>query len=300
VLQVVRDLAQPVVQHATQLVVRIGLDLGHERDGLVDELARTTVGGEQPAEEPVLLGEVLELPLQELAVVDHRRTQIGQDDVEHRPVRAAVGDVLEQPAGDGGVGTRPAVAVCQVEQQRRHVVVVHGLQGRGDRHRRLAADPRGHLGCRQLGRERRDEARDSEPLHDVLRGEEVGRDEVAELRAELVLAGRDQCRVRDGQAEGPPEERGHREPVGQPADHPGLGGRAQVTDPRLVRHREGRHEDRGRHREEAPGSHLHPPQVAHPGRVLDAHQHGHPTNARGSAALRVAQVRAAVPVELRA
>jgi hypothetical protein len=95
--------------------------------------------------------------------------------------------------------------------------------------------------------------------HHVL-GQEVLADEVAEAVAELVLLARDDRGVRDRQAHRPPEERGDGEPVGQRADHRGLGGGADVAHPvrradRLAPPRE--QEDHGRTQQETGRQHLH-------------------------------------------
>ena len=73
-----------------------------------------------------------------------------------------------------------------------------------------------------------------EPLVEHLAGQEVGLHELAERATDLILAMRDDRRVRDGDAEWMPEQRRHGEPVGQRAHHRGLGERSHVADPAVV------------------------------------------------------------------
>ena len=65
--------------------------------------------------------------------------------------------------------------------------------------------------------------------------EEIALHEIAERRADAVLARRHDGRVRDGNAQRMPEERGHGEPVGDAAHHRGLGKGAHVAQPRKAR-----------------------------------------------------------------
>ena len=67
------------------------------------------------------------------------------------------------------------------------------------------------------------------PLGDGVGGEEAGLDELAERLAELLLALGDDRGVGDRQPERVAEQRHHGEPVGQPADHRGLGGGLHVA-----------------------------------------------------------------------
>ena len=114
--------------------------------------------------------------------------------------------------------------------------------------------------------------------HDLV-GEELVLDERAEGRADLVLAGRDDRRVRDAQAERIPEQRRHREPVGDRADHGALGGGAHVAEPgHLVLQGERDREHDGGHGEQRGGDAFHAPQrVA----SLGIGGHGAPFGGRG-------------------
>ena len=74
--------------------------------------------------------------------------------------------------------------------------------------------------------------------------EEVGLDELAERAADLVLAVGDDRGVRDRDAERMPEQRRHREPVGERADHAAFGGGPHVGERGhllLERERDGEH-----------------------------------------------------------
>jgi hypothetical protein len=86
---------------------------------------------------------------------------------------------------------------------------------------RLGEPPRGALA----------EAHPGQLPRDDLTREEVVADEVAETAADAVLPLGDDRRVRDGDAHRVPEERGDGEPVGDPADHRGLGRGAEQGDP---------------------------------------------------------------------
>src|SRR5690242_8832392 len=98
----------------------------------------------------------------------------------------------------------------------------------------------------------------TQPVRDHLAGEEVLLNERAERSANAILARGDDRRVRDGNAQWMPEERGDREPVSQTTDHRGFGGRPYDRDPRIPRLQELRdREDHGRRDEQHRRSPLH-------------------------------------------
>ena len=70
----------------------------------------------------------------------------------------------------------------------------------------------------------------------LLGAEEVRADEGREVLADPVLVARDDRRVRDRQSERMAEQRHHREPVGDRADHRGLGKCRHVAPRRMARH----------------------------------------------------------------
>ena len=97
-------------------------------------------------------------------------------------------------------------------------------------------------------------------------GEEVALDELAQAAPDLVLAARDDRRVRDRDTEWVAEQRRHGEPVGERTDHRRLGAGPHVTDPvPLVLVRLGEEEDdRGEHQQRRRDG-LHPPEVVQAG-----------------------------------
>ncbi len=104
-----------------------------------------------------------------------------------------------------------------------------------------------------------------ELLPDDLGGEEVGLDERAQSPADVVLAVRDDGRVRDRQAERSLEQRGDGEPVGQGAHHRGLGEGGHVAEPRVARLEGPRHHEQHGGGEQQPEGHrLHAGEVVRP------------------------------------
>ena len=112
-----------------------------------------------------------------------------------------------------------------------------GLQeasGRG-RRRRVAHPPRDHRG-----------------------DQEILLEEAGERLADAVLVARDDRGVRDRQAERMAEQGGHREPVGEAADHRRLGERLDIAERGIcVLEARGREEDRGHHHQQAGRDDLH-------------------------------------------
>ena len=94
------------------------------------------------------------------------------------------------------------------------------------------AAPMGRV-CKPVAEPQR-HLRGEEALADDLLGEEVLRDEVLQAPTELPLALGDQRGMRDRDAQRVPEERRHREPVGQRAHHRGTCGGVDIA-PRPVR-----------------------------------------------------------------
>lgn len=93
------------------------------------------------------------------------------------------------------------------------------------------------------------------------------RTNLAEALASLVLLSRDDRGVRDLQPQRMAEEGGDGEPVGQRADHPGLGRCTDVSEPPrpapCLAPLAGQ-EDDGRADQESQRHRLHPPQIAQP------------------------------------
>ena len=93
----------------------------------------------------------------------------------------------------------------------------------GDQPRRAETQPAALLrtlaGCGEEAAGCAGEVQPSHPSRHDRGSEEVLAQEGGEAVADPVLVARDDRGVRDGQAERVAEQRGHREPVGQPADH---------------------------------------------------------------------------------
>ena len=147
------------------------------------------------------------------------------------------------------------------------VVVQHQRQARPPRCRAPAASC---VGVRRFGqplaRPAAGPARVAEPLADDLGGEEVLADEASQPFADLVLLARDDRGVRDRQPQRVPEQRGHREPVGEAADHGRLGGRLDVAPApvAVADSHAADDEDRGGDDQQAAGDDLHPAQRPQP------------------------------------
>ncbi len=131
----------------------------------------------------------------------------------------------------------------------------------------LGGDPLGVRGLGEPGTEPVADADGAQPGADDVGGEEVLADEFTETLTELVLLGRNDGGVRDGQAHRVTEERGDREPVGERADHARLGRRRDVARPaagtRVARPLD-QDEDGGHQQQRTGGDGLHPPHPAPP------------------------------------
>ena len=129
-------------------------------------------------------------------------------------------------AGAGGARPSPPRASCDV------AVVEHLDDAAAWRRRRRPRPARRCPARRASRRGARPTWTPCEPLGEHLAGEEVALHELAEAAPDLVLALRDDRRVRDRQAERVAEQRGDGEPVGERADHRRLGGRPARSRPR--------------------------------------------------------------------
>ena len=163
-----------------------------------------------------------------------------------------------------------------------HVPVVEHLDrpahGVGEGGRR----PLGVLGNGEPAAESLTDVDAGQSFGEHLVGQEVALHELAEAAADLVLAARDDRRVRDRQPERMTEQRGDGEPVGERTDHRRFGARSHVADPggAVVLVGAGDEvDDRGEH-EEAGGERLHPPQIPLPSHVhRRKHRNGHDPDA---------------------
>ncbi len=189
----------------------------------------------------------------------------GDDDVDGAFVAAVGDDPLQHLAHAGSDLLGVGAAGDGLPDDRLHVgVAQHGERAaQGRRH--LGGDPVGVLGDGEPGAESAADADGAQPSADDVLGEEVLPDEVAEGGAELVLLGGDDRGVRDGQAQGMPEEGGDGEPVGERADHAGLGRRGHVPRPgsgALVGGPLGEDVHDGDEQQQAGGGELHPAHAA--------------------------------------
>ena len=88
--------------------------------------------------------------------------------------------------------------------------------------------------------------------------EKIGLQKSCERRADPVLVARNDRGMRDRQAERMPEQRRHRKPVGQPADHRGFGKGPHIAKPRIgIAPGARRQKDAGHHDEHARRDDLH-------------------------------------------
>ena len=127
---------------------------------------------------------------------------------------------LAQAVGDGALD-QPA-----------EPLVVEAFEQVGDQPARALADAR-LLALRRLeeAARRAGEVDMAHPPRHHRRDEEILLEEIGQRLADAILVARDDRGVRDRQAERVAEQRGDREPVGQPADHPRLGERLDPREP---------------------------------------------------------------------
>ena len=265
VLQVVGELGEVAVDRFAERMPRVLAHRAHEREHLA---VRAVV--DEPVDEP---GQPARQP-----VGDHVAERLGvrlepsfgllEHHVDRSPLLVG-GDEARTDATDRGrpLGLEQVpprellddVLDVIVAEQRQHTAGGDGC---------LCGEPLGIRGCREPAAEPPGDADRTQLAEHDLVGEELVLDERAERRADLVLARRDDRRVRDLQPERIPEQRGHREPVRDRADHRALGRRTHVAEPRQrvlqgERHRE--HDGRG---EQQPGGDpLHAPERRQPLRI---------------------------------
>ena len=138
-------------------------------------------------------------------------------------------------------------------------LVVEAFENVGDQPRGAGANARPFAGGglqKTSGR-----ARDVEALHpprDHRGDQEILLEEAGERFADAVLVARNDRGVRDRQAERMAEQGGHREPVGEAADHRCLRERLHIAKRGIsVLECARREEDRGHHDQQAGRDHLH-------------------------------------------
>jgi len=289
VAQVVGQRLEQPVDPASQRMVRIRLHLSQFGDHHIQQTGGALVGRRQPADDALILDELLELRVQGVAVLPDVRVEPRHADVDQRSLPLPLDGTRQKLTEHGRVGAAVEVTPHQGEDGVGEDPLVERVQQRGDARRELASDHRRHV---RLGEALGEAA--YQPCFDDLRGhgvggEEVAGDEFTQLGSELVLLARDQRGMRDAQAERVAKQRRDSKPVGDAADHGGLRGSAQEARRGVVRQGERREEDqRGQH-QQAGGGALH---AAQRGRVA-LEQSGHLSQRCGHAQRR--RGRRAVP-----
>ena len=113
-----------------------------------------------------------------------------------------------------------------------------------------------------------------QPFDHRVTGEEVLLHKGPQRAAQLVLPGRDQGGVGDRQPQRMAEQRGDGEPVGQPADHRGLGRRPEIAPAGVVILGDPRPDEHdGRGEQQSCRARLHPSQIAPPLRFVSCQHH---------------------------
>ena len=179
---------------------------------------------------------------------------------------------LRRGAGDVGALQPPRDRLLQVVA---HPLVVERLQSIRREARHIGCHRLGVLGLEQPAVKRACRTELADALHHRRTGKKVRLDEERQPGGDALLVARDDRRVRnEAQAERMVEQRRHREPVGDCADHGCLGDDAHPTEPRLLRFQrlsgDVEHTGEG---EQAVRSPFHPPQagVAQLGFLVFAH-----------------------------
>ena len=140
--------------------------------------------------------------------------------VEQPLVVPALDSQVDRPADQRRDRRRPDPALDQRLQRRAHVAIVEHLERAAQQRRRRRRRPCAALPASASQSPRRlPTLAAGQSLVEHLAGEEVGLHELAERRADLVLAVRDDRRVRDGDAEWVAEQRRSRR-TSRPARRP--------------------------------------------------------------------------------
>ncbi len=265
--------AQPGVVGAAQLVPRVGADLGQE----------LLHAGEHPVEDPVVdpvrhpRGRgVAELRPEDDAVLLQEAGHQAQCRGQHLLVPVAVDDEFQHAGHRRSRGGLVQLAVDEPGDGGLEVLVPQQLGHGGQDGGRVAGQP---LGPPRSGEEIAEPAGHvdrGQLLLDDGPGQEVLLHERAEAGADLVLLARDDRGVRDRQPHRVPEQCGDGEPVGQCADHRGLGGGPHVAHPGacVLPEEDAGEEHRGGDAEQAGRQPLHPCEVGRPLGVVERRGQG--------------------------
>ena len=273
VLEVIGELGEQVVQGDPSMVVRVVadvLDPGERFDvqSLDDHLV-------DPRRRPPR-GAFLEDRREGLLVGEQPPVGFAHREVDQPVVRAVAHHFAEEGAGDGRDRLLAQSRQHRLVQQPGHRCVAEPVE-RGDRHADdLVGGPKGVGRHEGPGRGPRRDVGGQNPVADDLLPQEVVTHEVLQAPGQHVLLLGDERGVRDRQTHRVPEQRRHREPVGDRADHRCLG--AGVDEPPGAVFAQGEDiDDRGEQQQtQRYGAHLPQPSTA----LLVAHRVGHDAHTR--------------------
>ena len=224
-LGVVPGVAQPIdeavhetVEFLPHRMIGIGPHLLEQRAGGGDDLLQQIgVGAEQVEQRRQLLADPLAHRRQRLLVVQESADDLGEL-VEQLLVPAVVGEGRQQV----GRERRELHLLDLVEHALLDEVAQAGLLDGRQRLRHQPGDETrqagGALGTGQPVGDKRGEIDLLQLFANRSGRQEIHLDEAAEIVGDAVLVGGNDRRVRDRQAERPPEQRDHRIPVGEAAD----------------------------------------------------------------------------------
>ena len=197
VLEVAPGLGQEPVHRPAQRVLRIALHLARDPDHLAVDAQRHRLVDEPRRPGGRLPGDRVD---DHVLVLGEPAVHLVDDELEHALVRPVLDHPGQQPAQ-----RRADRCVQQSRQQgllehRAHVVVTEHLDGAAQHGGRLVGHPPRVVRVGQPAAEPGCDPDRAQPVPHHLLGQEVGPDEVAQPGTQLVLAGRDDRRVRDRQA----------------------------------------------------------------------------------------------------
>ncbi len=258
VLEVVGEAAQEVVEGEPGGVARVAADLAQPGEDLVvgprdDALVEPrrgpprSPGGQHLGVRPGVLAQPV--------------VQLLEPEVDEPVVRALLDDPLEEGAGDRADRLAGQPRHEEVGDDGAHLVVGEPAQPRPRHPDGLGEHPATVARPAEPAPDTSGDVGGDEPLAGDLLGEEVLGDELLEVAADLVLASRDDRGVRHREAERVPEQRGHREPVGQRADHGRLGTGVDVSPHPFVVEAQGREEHDGGEQQQRQRHEPHPAQA---------------------------------------
>ena len=115
-----------------------------------------------------------------------------------------------------------------------------------------------------------------QPPGDNRRGKKIAAQKIGQRVSDAILVLGNDRGVRDRQAERATKQRGHREPVGQPADHGGFAECEEIAPcPRVIAQIAGQDECGGHRQQQATRHHAHAPRPVRPGIAAQGPDHAH-------------------------